>query len=92
MLPPIRRGEELWCQGYSEPDAGADLANIRTVARLRDGEWIVTGQKIWTSLAHVADWCFALCRTEPGSRRHHGLSYLLVPMRQPGVEVRPITR
>ncbi|MEV5558875.1 acyl-CoA dehydrogenase family protein [Nonomuraea wenchangensis] len=92
FLPPIRRGAELWCQGYSEPDAGSDLAAVRTSARLEGGEWVITGQKVWTSLAHVADWCFVLCRTEPGSRRHHGLSYLLVPMRGPGVTVRPITQ
>ncbi len=89
FLPPIRAGEELWCQGYSEPGAGSDLAAVATKADLK-GEWIVTGQKVWTSLAHVADWCFVLARTEPGSTRHRGLSYLLVPMRQPGVEVRPI--
>ncbi|MEV0147696.1 MULTISPECIES: acyl-CoA dehydrogenase family protein [unclassified Nonomuraea] len=92
FLPPIQRGEELWCQGYSEPDAGSDLAGVRTRARLDSGRWVVTGQKVWTSLAHVADWCFVLCRTEPGSERHRGLSYLLVPMRQPGVEVRPIVQ
>ncbi|WP_107465288.1 acyl-CoA dehydrogenase family protein [Streptomyces sp. MA5143a] len=92
FLPPIARGEELWCQGYSEPGAGSDLAAVRTRAEPRpDGTYTVTGQKIWTSLAHEADWCFVLARTEPGSRRHHGLSFLLVPMAQPGrVEVRPI--
>jgi alkylation response protein AidB-like acyl-CoA dehydrogenase len=90
FLPAIRTVRELWCQGYSEPDAGSDLASVRTAAR-RDGErWVVNGQKIWTSLAHVADWCFVLARTEPGSRRHDGLSYLLVPMHQDGVDVRPI--
>ncbi|MFE9647286.1 acyl-CoA dehydrogenase family protein [Streptomyces sp. NPDC006365] len=91
FLPPIARGEELWCQGYSEPGAGSDLAGVRTAA-VRDGtSYRVTGQKIWTSLAHEADWCFVLARTEPGSRRHHGLSFLLVPMDQPGrIEVRPI--
>ncbi|MEO3788682.1 acyl-CoA dehydrogenase family protein [Nonomuraea sp. B10E15] len=92
FLPPIQRGEELWCQGYSEPEAGSDLANVQTRARLEGGTWVVTGQKVWTSLAHVADWCFALCRTEEGSRRHNGLSYLLVPMDQPGVVVRPIVQ
>jgi alkylation response protein AidB-like acyl-CoA dehydrogenase len=90
FLPPIKRVEELWCQGYSEPGAGSDLASVSTSA-VRDGdEWVITGQKVWTSLAHVAQWCFAVVRTEPGSRRHAGLSYLLVPMAQPGVQVRPI--
>jgi alkylation response protein AidB-like acyl-CoA dehydrogenase len=90
FLPPIRAVEELWCQGYSEPGAGSDLASVATRAAL-DGEyWVITGQKVWTSLAHMADWCFVLARTEAGSRRGTGLSYLLVPMRQPGVTVRPI--
>ncbi|MBO3674688.1 acyl-CoA dehydrogenase family protein [Streptomyces sp. NEAU-YJ-81] len=93
FLPPIARAEELWCQGYSEPDAGSDLAGLRTRA-VRDpgeGTYRITGQKIWTSLAHEADWCFVLARTEEGSQRHHGLSFLLVPMDQPGrIEVRPI--
>jgi alkylation response protein AidB-like acyl-CoA dehydrogenase len=96
FLPRIAAVEELWCQGYSEPDAGSDLANVQTRARLEgvgdDAAWVVDGQKVWTSLAHLADWCFVLARTEPGSRRHHGLSYLLVPMRQDGVEVRPIVQ
>ncbi|MFF7650637.1 acyl-CoA dehydrogenase family protein [Streptomyces sp. NPDC007983] len=93
FLPPIARGEELWCQGYSEPDAGSDLAGVRTraVRDPGDGTYRVTGQKIWTSHAREADWCFVLARTEEGSQRHHGLSFLLVPMDQPGrVEVRPI--
>ena len=92
FLPPIREGDELWCQGYSEPDAGSDLANVKTRAVPDGNEWVVTGQKVWTSLAHQADWCFVVCRTEPESTRHKGLSYLLVPMDQPGVEVRPITQ
>lgn len=92
-LPAIARGEELWCQGYSEPGAGSDLAGVRTAAvrDTADGLLRVTGQKIWTSLAAEADWCFVLARTEAGSRRHRGLSFLLVRMDQPGrVEVRPI--
>jgi alkylation response protein AidB-like acyl-CoA dehydrogenase len=90
FLPPIKQVTELWCQGYSEPGAGSDLASVSTSA-VRDGdEWVITGQKVWTSLAHLAQWCFAVVRTEPGSTRHAGLSYLLVPMDQPGVEVRPI--
>ncbi|HWF22414.1 MAG TPA: acyl-CoA dehydrogenase family protein [Acidimicrobiales bacterium] len=92
FLPAIRNGTELWCQGYSEPNAGSDLANVSTKAVLDGDEWVVTGQKVWTSLAHTADWCFVVCRTEPGSVRHKGLSYLLVPMNQPGIEVRPITQ
>jgi alkylation response protein AidB-like acyl-CoA dehydrogenase len=96
FLPPIKAVTELWCQGYSEPGAGSDLASVATKATLEKGEgevggeWVITGQKIWTSLAHVADWCFVLARTEPGSTRSKGLSYLLVPMHQPGVTVRPI--
>jgi alkylation response protein AidB-like acyl-CoA dehydrogenase len=92
FLPGIARGETIWCQGYSEPNAGSDLANVQTRARLEGGEWIIEGQKVWTSWAQWADWCFVLCRTEPGSQRHHGLSYLLVPMKQPGIEVRPIVQ
>ncbi|MDX3249147.1 acyl-CoA dehydrogenase family protein, partial [Streptomyces sp. ME18-1-4] len=93
FLPPIAAGAELWCQGYSEPGAGSDLAGVRTRAELApDGRsYRVTGQKIWTSLAHEADWCFVLARTDPESTRHRGLSFLLVPMDQPGrIEVRPI--
>jgi alkylation response protein AidB-like acyl-CoA dehydrogenase len=90
FLPKIRAVEELWCQGYSEPGAGSDLASVATNARLVGDEWSITGQKIWTSFAHLADWCFVVARTEPGSRRSRGLSYLLVPMHQPGVEIRPI--
>ena len=90
FLPPIRAVEELWCQGYSEPGAGSDLAAVSTRARLDGDQYVIDGQKVWTSLAHQADWCFVLARTEPGSQRHRGLSYLLVPMDQEGVEVRPI--
>ncbi|MYR42680.1 acyl-CoA dehydrogenase family protein [Streptomyces sp. SID5910] len=92
FLPRIVAAEELWCQGYSEPDAGSDLANVRTRARLDGDDWTVTGQKTWTSLAHESDWCFVVARTEPGSTRHRGLSYLLVPLDQPGVQIRPITQ
>ncbi|WP_210588915.1 acyl-CoA dehydrogenase family protein [Streptomyces sp. GESEQ-35] len=92
FLPPIAAGDELWCQGYSEPGAGSDLAGIRTTAtREPQGPYRITGQKIWTSLAHEADWCFVLARTDPDSRRHRGLSFLLVPMDQPDhIDVRPI--
>ena len=92
FLPAIQRGEEIWCQGYSEPNAGSDLANVQTRARLEDDEWVIDGQKVWTSWAQWADWCFVLCRSEPESSRHHGLSYLLVPMRQPGIQIRPIVQ
>jgi len=92
FLPGILAGTELWCQGYSEPGAGSDLAAVRTRAELRADGWHVDGQKIWTSLAHLADWCFLLARTEPDSQRHRGLSYLLVPMRQQGIDVRPIVQ
>ena len=92
FVPPILSGDEYWCQGYSEPDAGSDLANVKTRA-VRDGdEWVITGQKIWTSLAQYSDWAFVVCRTDPESSRHKGLSYLLVPMRQDGIEVRPIVQ
>jgi len=92
FLPEIVAVRELWAQGYSEPGAGSDLANVQTRARLdaSTGEWVIDGQKVWTSLAHLSDWCFVVARTEPGSQRHQGLSFLLVPLRQEGVEIRPI--
>ncbi|MFF2215477.1 acyl-CoA dehydrogenase family protein [Streptomyces antibioticus] len=91
FLPPIAAGAELWCQGYSEPGAGSDLAGVRTRAERSADGFRVTGQKIWTSLAHEADWCFVLARSDPESTRHRGLTFLLVPMDQPGrIEVRPI--
>jgi alkylation response protein AidB-like acyl-CoA dehydrogenase len=90
FLPAIRDVTELWCQGYSEPGAGSDLANVSTTAVLDGDEWVINGQKVWTSLALQSQWCFVVARTEPGSTRHKGLSYLLVPLDQPGVEIRPI--
>jgi alkylation response protein AidB-like acyl-CoA dehydrogenase len=90
FLPAIVRGEELWCQGYSEPGAGSDLANVQTRAERSGDEWVIHGQKVWTSWAEWADWCFVLCRTDFAAASHRALSYLLVPMKQPGVEVRPI--
>jgi len=90
FLPDIAAGRAIWAQGYSEPNAGSDLGNIRTRARLEGDRWIVEGQKIWTSLGPIADWIFVLARTEEGSRGPKGLSYLLMPIHQPGVTVRPI--
>jgi len=92
FLGPIVRAEELWCQGYSEPNAGSDLANVQTKAVLDGDHWVITGQKVWTSGAQWSDWCFVLCRTEPEAPSHQALSYLLVPMKQAGVEVRPIVQ
>jgi alkylation response protein AidB-like acyl-CoA dehydrogenase len=91
FLPGILAGTQFWCQGYSEPGAGSDLANVRTRAVLdADGSWRVTGQKVWTSLAHDSDWIFVLARTDPESRGNRGLSFFLIPLTQPGIEIRPI--
>jgi len=90
FLPPIVGGTELWAQGYSEPNAGSDLANVSTFAELDGDEWVISGQKVWTSLAHWSDWCFVVARTNRDAPRHRGLSYLLVPLRQDGVDIRPI--
>lgn len=92
FLPPIVSGDELWCQGYSEPNAGSDLANVQTRAVLDGDQWRIDGQKVWTSLAQWSDWSFVVCRTDPDGASHKSLSYLLVPMRQPGVEIRPIVQ
>ena len=91
-LPGIVAGTELWCQGYSEPSAGSDLANVKTKARFDEdkGKWVITGQKVWTSLAHESDYCFVIARTDPDSVAHKGLGFFLVKMDQPGIEVRPI--
>jgi alkylation response protein AidB-like acyl-CoA dehydrogenase len=90
FLPKILSVEELWGQGFSEPDAGSDLASLRTQARLDGGEWVIDGQKIWMTFGAHADWLYVLCRTDPAAPRHRGLSLLLVRARQPGIEVRPI--
>jgi alkylation response protein AidB-like acyl-CoA dehydrogenase len=90
FLPKILAVEELWAQGYSEPDAGSDLANVQTKARLEGDEWVIDGQKVWTSNAHFSQWVFVIARSEAGSERHKGLSFLLVPLDQDGVDVRPI--
>ncbi|KAA0108658.1 acyl-CoA dehydrogenase family protein [Mycolicibacterium sp. P1-5] len=89
-LPAIARGEVIWCQGFSEPEAGSDLASLRTTAR-RDGDgWLVSGQKIWTSYATMAQWCFLLARTTRGEKKQQGLTIFLVPMDDPAIQVRPI--
>jgi len=90
FLPGILAGTEYWAQGYSEPNAGSDLANVQTRARLEGDSWVIDGQKTWTSWAHESDWIFVVARCEAGSQRHRGLVMLLVPLRQPGVTIRPI--
>lgn len=94
FLPKILSGEELWCQGYSEPSAGSDLANICTKAVFDQvsGVWKISGQKVWTSLAQESDWCFVLARTDAGSKGNKGLGFFLIEMDQPGIEVRPIVQ
>ena len=89
-LPRILSGEDTWCQGYSEPNAGSDLSNLGLKGQLDGDQWILNGQKIWTSAGHLADHIFTLARTDPDAPRHKGISFILVDMRQPGIEVRPI--
>ncbi len=90
FLPDIAAGKTIFCQGFSEPGAGSDLASVRTKGRIENGEWVVNGQKIWTSLAHISDWIFVVTRTEEGSQGPKGLSFLMMPIDQPGIEIRPI--
>ena len=89
-LRKILSTEEIWCQGFSEPDAGSDLSAVRTSARLEGDRFVVNGQKVWSSFAHIADWCILVTRSDPESQRHAGLTYLLVDMHAPGVDVRPL--
>ncbi|MEO7397801.1 MAG: acyl-CoA dehydrogenase family protein [Ilumatobacteraceae bacterium] len=92
FLPKILNGSMRWCQGFSEPNSGSDLASVKTTAVLDGDEWIINGQKVWTTQGHHADFCFLLTRTDPDAPKHKGISYLLVPMKQAGVEVRGITQ
>ena len=89
-IPPIVKGELRWCQGYSEPGSGSDLASLQTKCEDKGDHFLINGQKIWTSGANLADWCFCLVRTDPAAKKHNGISFVLIDMKTPGVEARPI--